>query len=806
VRADPQYSSTNTVPVSREVTILEQAQNTTVFVDAGTTVTAAPQTNSQSTALDRSANLIVPKQNMIDFLSKPHIVDDFDWNKTDVPLTELSSLELPWALFAANDVLWSKVANFSGFRGDVIVRVQANPSMAHSGKLLFVFEPLDYVLDYSTREEHFTSLTQLPKMEFDLSTDRTAQMTIPYRLPFAFLSLIAGTSSSDRRYGKLKCFVYSELRGGTTDTVPVTMWAWFDPATVVLCNPTATTTTAPTSALAPRSRVRPRPKPQGFGLLVAASAGLGGPSGSVSFDSRETKSQAVPSSEMVPSTPATAQSASNVPERPSAPSSTPWADAIRNGASALMGASNPRQEVAPVLTITRQSRDMCTVDQAVPCFTYAFTGSAKVGAQPPGGLFTADELHFGHLLPMSTYRETISWESTDGIGHKLIDLESIDGVWGVQSGTLAKHWAPWCAIASMFRYYRGTIRVTFNIAKSRFHSGRLLVAFDCDPAINTLNIGDTDPLLRTVIDLEAGNRFDFECPFPVVHDYTETAVNVGKLSLFVLTPLAYAGGASDTIDIIIESSMRADASFAFPRGEGSPYIDEWLHPVAGPFAKTLSSRVRSLPTARVEAQGFGPLASAVLPTDSISDVQLTNNIKTPFMDPVMREVACIGDVCRTLRTLIKRGSIVSKTSTTPSFLANAFGAWCREGNPTLYIVGQWYCLFRGSMRYTIGGNGAGFYLFLADASVGSPPYTSSEGTAFAQYVPNLIATDLEVPMMALNPWRIVIDPADAPTTIDFRYPVLRSSTSLSFNHSVSTADDFDMSFFIGVSPTLFLVP
>lgn len=763
------YAPKTTLPSSVALNNVAETQSTTTFIDGGTKTTALPQTNSIGTAIDRSKNLLVPRQTLADLLSKPHVISSFTWNKTDATKAQLMTVDLPTAVWTGNELLRSKLRYFRSFRGDVHIRVQANPSMAHSGKMLFVFFPFSDKLNYTSRLDHFTSITQLPKVEFDVGTTRTVDFIVPYRLPWAFTNPV---NSPPHIYGSVKALVYTPLRGGTTDAVPFTVWAWFEPNTVVLANPTADNDISAEELAALTRRV--------------ATKGIKKTAGSLEAE-KSSDSHSV--SKTLSTVATVATTAAAVPVLTSVAAPVAWAAAIGSGAAAAMGWSNPRQEKAPTLVLDRHTQDLCTADQAVPGYVYSFTGASRVGSERPAGLVQEDELAFGHLLPISVFRETITWESIDPYGRKLIDLEQVDVLLGKSVGTTHQHYAPYTAIATMFYYWRGHIRFTFRLAKSRFHSGRLLVAYDCKGTQNSLNLVETDPLLREIYDLESGNEFTFECPFNANTDYVTAGALMGRLSLFVLTPLAYAGGASDTIDIVVETSMRADASFGYPLGEQSKIITDRTGVLS---RKPANKKVIAC------AGNLKPTMTNTLPSGSTAEISLTNHITTPFADPVDRELACIGEGVRSLRTYIRRGMVNKVTSGELRFLANSLDS-VADNNMILYEVAQWYALMRGSIRYTIRAHTSCF-LYLVEPASDNPPPPGLGKTGYAQFLHDGVMQSVEVPMFHNNPWRYVAD-VDTIASQDGEYPLLESDVStLTYEWLATPADDFDLSFFIGVNP------
>jgi len=547
---------------------------------------------------------------------------------------------------------------------------------------------------------------------------------------------------------------------------------WFDPTTVTLANPTSGLHDLPsfigargkkkkTISLLDKVKVGKVTKQSGLidtaiGMGMSALKGMGGASTSA-------EKTVGPVSSILSKVGTIAQTAALVPVLTEFAEPVAWAAATAAGVATTLGYGNPRTETPPVATMGR-TRDMCTVDQAVPGFVYAFSGSARVGKVPPGGITVEDELHFGHLLPMSVYLDQIVWQTSQGADYGLLeDLSISTGLGVLNDAGLMLAYAPWRAVLGMFCYWRGHIRITIKIAKTRFHSGRLLCFFDCDPTI-VHNVSDGSEMLpRLIIDLESGNEWTFEFPFPAQNMYNRVydGLVLGSFSIRVLTPLTACGAAASSVDIILETSVRPDASFMYPAGVS------WQ-------------------------------VGGTLPNSVSEPIALTNMTLSTFKDPVDIELACVGDSCRTLRTYLKR-PVWYSSADTPDFQI-LMNQSLQTVNPVLNRVGNWYALIRGSTRTSVNVTGgvAQMYLDLPQSYID----TTSSPTNYFQLIQQNVVIDCEVPQMATMPWRYNTTAVPDDTQGIFQYPVLhlKAATTNDLLVATSTADDFDLAFFIGIQP------
>jgi hypothetical protein len=743
------------IPQTRDSSSTSKQESTVTFVDGGTQVVSTPKTDSISTQGLDSGCYMLDNQNLVDFFAKPFVLSSISWT-TDVPLTSLLDVLVPSDVIAASDVMLNRIQFWRGFRGDIVFDVEVNPAQSQSGKLLCVFQPFTRISPnrYNTRWYSLYSLTQMPKMEIDLATDTGGELTIPFRMPCAYYpvqNVFDSTAIED--YGTFSITPYSPLRGGGSLTI--TTRVYFRPETVKLVNPTT----------------RPLEPP------VELHAGV-----KSNIRKRDVEKSVGPVSSVLNAVSKVASGLTAVPLLADVFGPVSWVTAAAAGAASMLGFSNPRQERPPKLFISRNARDLCTVDQSLPAYVYAFTGASCLGPVPPGGLTDEDEMHFGHLLPLSACSETTAvWTTSSAVNTALLasrvpfDFGRDVTTRGPTDYTV--HYTPWRAIACLFDQYHFSLILKIKIAKSRFHTGKLLVVFETDQDADAPDIETANPAWTVLIDISQGNEWAIKLPYSNQNHYSNYDENYGRVYVLVQNQLQTAGGASSSVDVIYETSVDIDASFGYPTDQS-----HWL--TAG-----------TLPSGQTK------------PSSAL--VTLGQNI-----DPLSFESACQGDTCHSLRTYLKRG--IEQTETTAdvkiSFPVNVpSGVISYDSlasatllNPVLHWVNGWYGLYRGTMNYSLLlGSVAPCYISLPtklDAT--SPPTDLIE---YMQWIPANVFVDLQVPQMALNPWRYTVGYGDTscPNNQQFYVPWLSAVFNNANTRSrliTSLADDFSFSYFVGIEP------
>ncbi|APG77491.1 hypothetical protein 2 [Sanxia picorna-like virus 12] len=134
-----------------------------------------------------------------------------------------------------------------------------------------------------------------------------------------------------------------------------------------------------------------------------------------------------------------------------------------------------------------------------------------------------------------------------------------------------------CYIGSMFRYWRGGLKFTFTFSKTKFHGGRVIVAFVPGLTDNPSNsvLSNTIPTIENgglpqpfsyceVFDLRDADTFEFHVPYVSPTPYTPVTASIGGITMTVLDPLVSSGETSGTVDYIVEVQAEPDFRLGCP--------------------------------------------------------------------------------------------------------------------------------------------------------------------------------------------------------------------------------------------------
>jgi hypothetical protein len=758
----------DSLPVCRE-DVGAITQSTTQFADLGPGACAQPTTTGHPLDVDNSCAVAsYDNQSLVDYFTKPQFFGSYSWT-TEAPLTTLFNINVPRDVLNASDMFLNRLQYWRGFRGDLRVQFEITSNAGQAGKLLAVWQPFTGITTvagsrYATRWFHLMSLHQLPHLEIDIAVDKTAELYIPCKIPQAYYELSDLITATYLSWGTLSLTPYTTLRGGGTVTINVR--TFFEPTSVRLVNPTLLDTTLVAGSRYNRKLQVGRRKNRGISLEVENSSG--------------------PVSRVLSKVSSIAKSVSTIPILADVAGPVSWVTAAMAGAASLLGYSNPRMGVPPSLMINRGARDLCTTDQALPGFCYSFTGAARVAPVLPGGLTDEDEMHFGYLMSLSTYQETIAWTTSNAVDTVLTSGDMMQDMGMIQTTNTAivyTHLAPWRAVATLFHMYHVGLKVKIKIAKSSFHTGKLVAVYDCTHGATSPTQNTITPLPCLVMDIALGNEWTFDLPY-TDNDHFATWSSTGpaipsppggRWFLMVVTPLKTFGTAATTVDIVIEYSAMADSTFAFPAGDA-----------------------------------YWEQTGATLPTaQSISNATAGSYARP--CNPVGLEAACIGDTCHSLRTFLKRGEDVTFSTgdtayswpvncPTGSLISDA-GAGTLALNRSMAWIQGWYALSRGSLNYCVLGSVAAPISIAIPSRYDLAPTTS---TSYVQYLPANVYVDLQVPQYHINPWKYTMAYGETPPSLPvFETPFLiytHSSTNTRVRVHTCAADDFDLCYFIGIQP------
>lgn len=498
----------------------------------------------------------------------------------------LYTLACSWNNFVAEVPLWAeRLRGVRGIRGDLVFTVEHNANPFHQGLLVASFQ---YGDKQFLRGNKASMCTHLPHVRLNLADNTAATLTVPYLSEFEYW----GSSGSEENYINGRFFLTQVLgtpllAGSTTPVYKVYMHL----ENIQLFGRLPLVTPA----------------------FVVPQSGVGSQPSGLSSAQRELKdngkiSGALATAALLP----TAIGRALPTIAPFMGSASWFLNAAAKAASAF-GFSKPSitKEYAGVVRAPNFGEHTCDV----PVVTTTVGGFANntVAVSPALGGTDIDEMAFDNVLtrPSQIFRGTISTADAHGTT-EYVSHVALTHMWfrapvGVASpnapgniqwpatsaGFLAAYPSTLLYFGQNFRFWHGGFKYTFTFAKSKFHTGRVMVTFipNFRQVRNTATYasvgiegGPVPALFNTdlqpsqyskIFDLKSGSTFDFEVPYvsPVNHmGFNDT---MGFLSMQIMDPLVNNGESSSSISFIVEVAALPGFYFAGIAGPLAPsYVDD----------------------------------------------------------------------------------------------------------------------------------------------------------------------------------------------------------------------------------------
>ncbi len=647
------------------------------------------------------------------FLCRPINVATYQW-AIDTPLYETLN---PWTAYLTNPFIRDKIANFELLRMNLHMKVLISGTPFHYGRALVSYNPLSG-FDQVTIERglgaaldaDLVGASQKPHIFLNPTLNAGGVLEIPYFYKENYIPLTkAGITDG---LGEIVFRSFGNLRHtdvGNPVTINVYLWA------------TDVTLTMPTS--------------QGLPAL---------PSQSGTMNSGDEYGQGIISK---PAS-AVAKAAGMLK---SIPLIRPYARATEIVASGvgdvarLFGYSRPAVITDPVIMKPVPLGNVSNVDAADPVNKLTLDSKNEVTVDPRvTGLEGKDEMAVLDYVKRESYLTTFNWTSDAAPGDMLFNCRVAPDLFrsvNYTTPTLRKelHMIPACHMAQMFKYWQGSIKFRFQVVKSAYHKGRMLVRYD---PRSLGAVVDYNTNYSRVIDIADAEDFEItigwgqhapwlECeeiddsvnfsPTTRLNELFMRAAN-GVIELDVINELVSPSASSD-ISINVYVSMCDDAKFAQPDGQKIKNLTYFRHPnEAPPVPPPLDSQ-----SGIVEQDGIDePLAATQLETIASESAPADQTMNVFFGENVtsIRELAKRYVLTRYWNVIFEEGAGINVARLQNKVFPyqqgydskgidnEQFGVYTHSAMNPISFFQPCYAGYRGSMRHK--------YLYHSAGNMGLP--------------------------------------------------------------------------------------
>lgn len=537
-------------------------------------------------------------------------------------------------LFTASDVLQTasgsheRVKGAYGFRATMVFTLQVAATPFHQGIAVLAFQYWDGGTYWRGRE--VASVTNIPHVRLDVSETTMVQLRVPFMSFNDFLPIL-----SQVNYGQVQIATLTPVVAGVGVSAatyklyyhvedlelfgvkPQDVTSVFDPASrvavfdnaveqpLVADQPTLSPSPPTSSPFLRRSpsltRFPDKPlKEIDKGSILAATRDITNNPNyvpQVEYQmgkpyEQEFEQESKPYSSGLYSLSKTlGWIAKGVPSIATIAGPASWFTARAAGALRAFGYARPQITDPPMRNVPLTGAMENNIDVPTVAQVLGPMASNHLAVSPAFSCTNVDESSFAYML--SQYNQIFYGTITTGDTHGTVkwftpvtpnafyfktDPQDLFPTSTVQPSTIM-----W--LGTMFKYWRGTVKLRFTFSKTKMHGGRVLVCYvpNTEPSTGIAYVPATDAVglqpdgHSAIFDLKDGNVFEFEVPYMASQPYIETGTAMplyfeftGTVSMTIVDPLLISSMVSPTINYVVEICGLSDNEFAAPVGPHYP--------------------------------------------------------------------------------------------------------------------------------------------------------------------------------------------------------------------------------------------
>lgn len=410
-----------------------------------------------------------------------------------------------WQTTANDPVFSAKMFGFSGVKFTTNIKLVVNSTPFQQGKLRLTIYPNPSASGVGASAHYVNRVTtsQLPGVDM-LINDESVTMSVPWCSYQEYIDA-TGTIVEPLMW---RITVFSPLLNGpnaTITTANYTVWIWYTDVQLFGCS---------TASIVAQSK-------KGKSVVKR-----------VAISEQEDK----PLSSWLSSASKLASDLMAIPTI--APLAGPTSIMLSglSGVASYFGYSRPTNG-EPVRSVATHFHSALPNSVGVtPASVLAFNKDCKVKGITDFSPGQLDEMSINFVKRQWSFFDELTWSNTASSGTQLYkrDLNLSYGVAYGASTTLP----PISLLSYLFRHYRGGIEILFKFVKTGFHSGSLAISsqYGTSSGANLL-LTDTDPLYRTIVDIQEGDEVCISFPFIHPADFLQTYESFGTWYMHVMNPL-----------------------------------------------------------------------------------------------------------------------------------------------------------------------------------------------------------------------------------------------------------------------------
>lgn len=667
-----------------------EQQALTTFIDS--LPSEMEQSSPITTQIDTNALTVdhTMSSDIKSFMARPTFVTNFNWTSASGAGEALQVYNLPTDLLNLSAIKLEKISRYQFMSFDIVVRLFGSPIQFQSGRLIMSFETGKRERMARGAPSNIIIQTQLPHVLFDPAVPSPVELRIPFCAPISQWDTIGQYG-----LGTLGIFVLSPLSSASTsNAMTLSVQARFENVKLGVPTQTASHIVSMRNDLVKDAQYR-----------IAYS------------ESRQEEKEANSKhylSEGLDTVSTVATALSSFPLLAPIAQPVSWATSIASRAARAFGFSSPPDLTGPTRLMQHQQPNYTHFDSPSTAVPLSFSQGFDIPVAPVFGE-DHDEMDINYVTSKLAIALSFNWASTAEVGSVLSYWPVMPGLSVLSDAAGSVTWGqytptPMAYVASMFKYWAGSIRYKIDCIATPFHAGRLVLAYipDFDP-LGSFNITEIGNNFNIVWDITNSSHIEFEVPYlgntPYLHTMLDNAslqylVNSetsgsepqqrlrkcanGAIVMFVLNKLVAPSTAASTINMLLWTGAGKDITFAEPTlGNYRPsvsdaaridytgkYFDGTVHyqPEMGVIPTRMLDSIDEVDEAEIDRSIEAPEPNYRTPrfasAESMQDPYNKNSTQNltdfsawmppHYISPTERAKLCTGEVITNLRQLTKR--------------------------------------------------------------------------------------------------------------------------------------------------------
>lgn len=524
-----------------------------------------------------------------DYFIRPKLLNTITYNSAT--RGSLATYDVSAANTAANVYNFARIAGTYGWRATFCFRLQAISNPFQAGIVRMAFSPFEGIGNEApSRISTITPISQLPGVELDLAQNTSVVLKIPFIYCDNYFTYVA-PAGYNQSLGYLGVFAYTPITIAAGTPAPtLALWHWLEDfelisataADVVQEPAFAADSTTKLVSLPPISEdfVYGEYTPTPFLTFVPEEAKFETQMGKLDASSKESK--AIPgniSNVLAAGSNLVSWAASRVPMISSFAGGTSWFLRETAKIAASYGWSKPLITTPHKRVIDTTHGYQNNSDGPDPSYNLGLFSDNTIAPLPGFAGTNVDEMSLSYINSVFSAISVATLSTTDAVGAyvKIIECAPTAMIFDTlveQTATppisIASAFRPSAthAVANCFNRYRGSFVFRVKIAKTKFHTGRIILGFTPyrhDPTKVTRPLDPTNMQFKSLIwDLREDNVVDFVCPFTSPLSYLDIDESYGTFFISILEPLKGPDTVSQTVPIVIEVAGAPDMEYADP--------------------------------------------------------------------------------------------------------------------------------------------------------------------------------------------------------------------------------------------------